>query len=286
MLFLGYLIAKALVSILPLRVSYWLARRIADIWYVFAPHRRQALIHNLNLLPTGVCDRDRTRRLARRIMHNFAEVVTEFLYLPRMDLRRIAQLVDLESFKILKTRLAGRRALLITAHLGNWELGAATFAMMGLDLHVVAYDHPDRRIALLFRQHREEKGLKVLTVKESAKRIRNLPRASCIGIVADRDFTGRGTVVKLLGIPTRVPSGYAGLAISEGIPVIPGFCIKDNEGRYHLEIDDPIYMPSEQRLSPEKIVERFVKILEKRIAEHPEQWYFFERIGFGEPSVL
>jgi len=287
MLYIGYLLAVLVVRLLPLKICYWIATRVADLWYLLAPGRRKALMHNLSLLPQPGCDTRQLRQLARRIMRNFAHVVTEFLYLPRLNRSKFEDLVDVKGFESLRMLTRGERAILITAHLGNWELGAAALAMLGLDLHVVVYDHPDRRIARLFRKYREQKGLAVMSIKEAARRIRGLPRGSCIGIVADRDYTGRGLKVSMFGVRTTVPSGYAHLAISEKIPVIAGFCLKGTDGRYHLELAGTIYNPEQAIKSHREIVESFIEVLEKSIAKYPEQWYFFEKLeSNGEPYVL
>jgi KDO2-lipid IV(A) lauroyltransferase len=211
-------------------------------------------------------------------MRNFARVVTEFLYFPRLDIGNLGDLVDLESFAALKQKMARRPAILVTAHLGNWELAAVTIAMLGIDLHVVVYDHPDRRVAGLFRRHREAKGLKVMSVRGAVRSITGVLQEASVGIVGDRAYSGQGTEARFLGAEISVPSAYAGLAVSMKVPVIAGFCLRDGTGRYRLALEETVYDPDLDRKTPEEIVEACLRIFEKGVEKHPEQWYFFERV--------
>jgi KDO2-lipid IV(A) lauroyltransferase len=206
-------------------------------------------------------------------------MVTEFLYMPRLETAEIEQLVDLESFMKLKDVLKGDSAILVTAHLGNWELGAAMVQRMGIDLHVIVYDHPDPRVAGLFRQRREAMGLKVLSVKEAVRHMRSLTESASVGVVGDRDFTGQGSEVDFFGVRATVPDGYASHAVTCGIPVIPGFCLRRSDGKYHLILEEPLFAPGEKDKTPADVVTSFVRLLEKCIEKHTEQWYFFQRVG-------
>jgi KDO2-lipid IV(A) lauroyltransferase len=206
-------------------------------------------------------------------------MVTEFLYLPRLKSSDIERLVDMESFAGLKRMLGDGNAIFVTAHLGNWELGAAVVAMLGIDLYVIVYDHPDPRIARLFRKRREAKGLKVISVKQAARQMRSLTERSSVGIVGDRDFTGQGTQVDFFGVKATVPDGYAAHAITHGVPVIAGFCVRESDGKYHLILEKPLFIPGKGDMTASDVVGSFTRLVEKCVEEHPEQWYFFQRVG-------
>lgn len=212
-------------------------------------------------------------------MRNFAKAVTDFLYLPRITGRGLGRLVDLESLAAARDLVAGKPALLVTAHLGNWEVGAAAMAMMGVDLHVVVYDHPDPRIAAFFRKRREAKGLKVMSVRSAARSLAAALETSSVGIAGDRDFTGQGTSSRFFGLETKVPSAYAGLAIAKGVRIIPAFCVRHSDGKYHFELEQPIAVPANGAADAAAIVARCLAVFEKYIEKYPEQWYLFRKIG-------
>ena len=155
MLYFGYCLARIVASVLPIGLSYWIAERVADLWYVLSPSTRADLRFNLALVPGLEQDPRTIRRTSQGMMRNFARTVTEFVYFPRINMSNIAKLADLDSFKCLKGLVSGGPAILLTGHIGNWELAAAIPAMMGMDLHVVVLDHPDRRVARMFRERRQ-----------------------------------------------------------------------------------------------------------------------------------
>jgi KDO2-lipid IV(A) lauroyltransferase len=285
LLYWGYLLARIVARIVPIGVSYWIAERVADSWYALSPRTRDNLAYNLSLVPGAPADERPRALLARRIMRNFARMVTEFVYLPRIDRDTLGRWVHPESFQSLAEAMAGRRAILITCHLGNWELAAAVIAMMGVELHLVVYDHPDSRVARLFRERREAKGLKVMSVKQAAREITTTLKNRSVAIVGDRDYSGRGKEARFLGADVRVPYAYAGLAVALGVPVIAGFCVRQADGRYDLASRETVYDPPRDTKTPEEIVRTCLRIFEKGVEKYTEQWYFFERVDrrWGSP---
>lgn len=278
MLYWGYLLTRVLARTLPLPVSYWIAERAADMWYALSPRTRRNLDYNLSLLPNAPPAGRMRARLMRRIVRNFARVVTEFLYFPRLDNTNLANLVNLESFAHLKESMKGRPTILVTSHLGNWELAAATLAMMGVDLSVVVYDHPDPRVARLFRERREAKGLKVMSVKQAMWEITGALRKTSVGIVGDRDYSGQGKEAVFLGKRVNVPFAYGGLATAMRRPVIVGFCVRGPDGKYTLALEEKVYDPDRDDRSAEEILRACLAIFQKGVEKYTEQWYFFERV--------
>ncbi len=279
MLYFGYLVASLVTAIVPRTLAYWLADLVGDIWYAASPSLRRNLDHNLALIPSLAQDQARRRKVAHKAVRNFAEAVADFLYLPRTNLKNLRAYVDIESFERIREALGGRPAIVVTAHLGNWELAAAAAAMLGIDLHVIVYDHPDRRIAAIFRKRREAKGLKVLSVRSTARNLSSVLDTSSLGIAADRDFTGQGMPARFFGALTNVPSAYAGLAVSKGVPVIPVFCLRQEDGKYRLDSEQPILARPADGPGTEAIVAECLRAFEKYVEKYPEQWYRFDKIG-------
>lgn len=274
-MYLAFRIALLLKKLLPFAISKWMARRVADVWYLIFPERRKAVLINLGLIPNW--DKNKTKSMAKQIMRNFAEVVTEFLYLDKLTPKQWNDLIELESLNALVGEIRKRPAILVTGHIGNWELAACQIAKLGCNLCVVVYDNPDPKVANLFRSMRQAMGLKVLSTFEAGRMLREVVSTHSLGIVADRDYSGRGLESRFFNQIVTMPSGYASLAVSQGIPVYCGFLIKQSDGKYRLTSLEKIYdpqSPSDQA----SIVQRFTKKLETIIAQHPEQWYLFERM--------
>ncbi len=271
---------------MPLRVSYVFADLAGEIWYLASPRLRATLAHNLSLTEAGKAGgggTGGTRALARRISRNFGRVVAEFLYSPRVTAGNIGDLVDLESFEAVRRYAGPPGAVFATAHLGSWEFAALVLAAMGIKLTVIVYDDPDPRIARLFRERREARGISVIPVKATSRELLTAVREGSLGVVADRDFSGRGMEAEFFGRPARMPFAYAGLALARGMPVVFGACVKEADGKYHLKVEEPLTGDAEDADGARRMARECVGRIEKYVEKHPEQWYLFEKIG-GEPT--
>jgi len=279
--YFGFLIARAIARVMPLKVSYFFADLAGEIWYLASPRLRAVLAYNLSLTAAGrnLSGRASARRLARRISRNFGRVVAEFLYSPRVTPGNIGDLVDLESFEVLRQYATSPGAVFATAHVGSWEFAAIILSAMGIKLTVIVYDDPDPRVARLFRQRRETRGISVIPVKATSRELLTAVREGSLGVVADRDFSGRGMAAVVFGRPVRMPFAYAGLAVARGMPVVFGVCVKEPDGKYHLKVDEPMRGDREDPESARKIARACISRIEYYVEKYPEQWYLFEKIG-------
>jgi KDO2-lipid IV(A) lauroyltransferase len=277
-LYLGYLAARLATAMLPRRLAYALATRVADVWFVLSPAVGRRLDRNLALVPALSASPELRKSVARATVRNFALAVTDFLCLPRLNSENLHRLAAVEDFREMKCLLAGRPAILVTAHLGSWEMAAAAAALVGIDLNVIVWDHRDRRVAAIFRRRREAKGLKVMSVRSAARSMPTAIETSSVALAGDRDFTGQGMPVSFLGAATTVPSAYAALAASRGVPVIPVFCVRLDDGKYHLFHEAPI-VPGQAAGDGRAIVEQVIRYFEKYVEKYPEQWYRFDLLA-------
>lgn len=265
---------------MPLSALYLLADLVGEVWYAASPRLRTVLAHNLALVP-GL-DREPGRDLkplARRISRNFGRAVAEFLYSPRVTPENIGEYVDIESFEPLRRYAGQPGAVFATAHLGSWEFAAIILSILGVSLTVIVYDDPDPRVARIFRKRREARGMRVIPVKATSRELVSAVREGSLGVVADRDFSGRGMATRFFDRRARMPFAYAGLAVARDMPVVFGVCIKKGDGRYHLEVGEPITGDSEDPGSARRIAAECVSRIEKCVEKYPDQWYLFEKIG-------
>lgn len=279
MIWLGYLVARAAVAALPLGWACRLAERVGDAWFALSPTLRATLDENLKLIPALRGDPRGRRRTARSTTRNFSRVVVEFLRLPRLGPAELDRLADLAGLDKIKRYTDRGPAVVVTGHVGNWELGAAAVAREGINLHVVVFDHPDPRVASLFRRTREAAGLKVMSVRSAARSLEQVLESSSVGLAGDRDFTGHGVRADFMGASISVPSAYASLAANRGIPVIPAFCLRSPDGRYRLEVGDALNAGGRGAASASDIVAAFLATLEKHVEKYPDQWYRFDKVG-------
>jgi lauroyl/myristoyl acyltransferase len=222
--------------------------------------------------------------LARRIVGNFYDFVLDVgscLGLSRRQMvDRIDRIEGRELFELIRTTgvTAGKGAIVATAHMGPFEVGAAALMEREKHLHVLF-----RRDALnLFEQTRstlrKKIGVTEVPVDEGWTvwmRLRDaLARDEVVLIQADRVMPGqKGQAVKFFDGHILIPTGPVRLALLSGSPIIPIFSARTPRGKIRLFIETPILvgeMPG--GVSPDEALDRLAAMLEKYVRRFPEQW--------------
>lgn len=267
----------------PRRVAYGLARRVADCYIVFDRRGREAVIANLDRIHShgGVrLSRRALRVLARENFLNFAKYLVDFFTFLHLQPDRINRLIDFGNLRAtLDALLAERRGVIcLTAHLGNWELGAAVVAQLGYPFHAVALRQPDPKLDQLYQSYRIARGIKVIPFGHAARgSLRALRRGEVLGLVGDRDFSPSRATVEFFGQPARLPEGPARLALATGAPILPCFLVRVAGDRYEYVVGEPIRVDPASDTVP-AIMERIARSLEWGIRAHSEQWYLFHNL--------
>jgi KDO2-lipid IV(A) lauroyltransferase len=271
------------------RMSLPTARRIAAVVgrlaSVFQRRNRRHLYRNLATAFGDELSPRELRRLRRDIYANFAVFVVDFLRFPRITRESIGGLLtgsSLEGFERLK-QMADREGPIIsvTAHLGHWELGAAAEALLlGRPLVTLVDVHPSPLVTAFFNERREAKGLSVVPVTAFHKCLRALRNGDVVAIVGDRPVTGQGIEATYFGRTALVPDGHAVLARRFGAKIVPSFLFLNENGLYDLVVDDPISpeITDDVEADVRGAVERVLRVFERHVKAHPEQWYVFRPV--------
>jgi KDO2-lipid IV(A) lauroyltransferase len=232
---------------------------------------------NLEVVTGGETSPEERRRLARTIFRNFGRSVVDFLKLPSLDAAALAREIQAEGLDRLEAALRpGGGAILLTGHLGGWEMGGAYLSSLGYRVHAIAQEHDDPRVNEFFNQRRRARGLRVVGRSENgASLLRFLKQGECLALLGDWDPGGRGVWATFFGRAARVPSAYVGLASRSGGRILPGVALRNPEGGYRIRLDEPIApTPGDERAT----LEGCLKVLERHISENLTQWYAFNPI--------
>lgn len=186
----------------------------------------------------------------------------------------------------------GKGAILLTAHVGNFELGGMFLKQLDVG-EVFAVYAPDP--SAVIEAHREDArrraGVTGIPVTNSPLAfvpiLRALEKGHVIAMQGDRDISGTGRLMPFFGEMTSFPEGPFRIAALSGAPLLPGFVLQDDDGiHYRSLIEAPIRIPHLRGAAREEaIVEamsKFVALMERVIRAHPTQWYHFKR--YWEPA--
>lgn len=270
---------------LPLPVAYWLGLRICDLFYFLNRRGRAAVRENLRIVFAHQGIRPSRHLLdgcARKTFQYFGKYLADFIRYRKLTPAGVRENVSIQGLEHLEAiRASTRGALLLTAHCGNWELGGAFIASMGIPIHAVVRPVPSPALERIFHFFREQRGLKVIPLDKAGIGIaKALKRGEAVALVGDRDFTGNGHPHAFFGRETSLPRGAAWFARRLGVPIYLGFVTRAPDDTFILRLHppiDPAQVPTE-----DAIQDRIVAVMEETIARDPCQWFIFD--PFWPPS--
>jgi len=276
-----YRTAEFIVKVLPKRIVLYLAEGIAEgAFFTFLRKNRAILMRNYSMI-FHHRSKSELKWLALRTFRNFSKFIYEFIRIPAMNLKKVREDFVFEGLERIEEVLRrGKGAIIMTAHLGNWELGGIAFSLKGFPLTVVVLPHRSRRVTDFFDRRRSSKGLKVVQVGEAKREtLKALRRNECVAILGDRTFSGRGISFPFFGRPVQFPLGAFQLSARTGAPIIPTFNIRRRDGKFLLIFEPPIFFNQRTDKFQEDLREclkRWTSILERYVRQYPDQWYLFD----------
>ncbi|MCM8822350.1 MAG: lysophospholipid acyltransferase family protein [Candidatus Omnitrophica bacterium] len=275
----------------------WLAYFIGDIMarlkYWFSPVLRKIITENIKqvLLYKQKIDNIEfnekiLKKTVKEVYKNFGIYMVEFFQIPKWDKKLVEEKVELVNLHYLDRALSrSKGAVVLTAHLGNWELAGVVTSLIGYNLSAVALPFKNEKIALIFIRRRRSKGINVILTGANPKEyLRAFKNNHVIAILGDRLFTEKGINVKFMGRETYLPRGPAALAARSGAVYLAGFLIRKKKGKYMLVFDKPMEVDGsmEQQDQVQSFVEQGARYLEKYILKYPDQWLNFSRMWSSE----
>lgn len=285
--FLLYRIGQFIALNTPLKIGYAIAVFVADIQYFFAFRDKNTVKKNLKVIFPDKTDKE-IKDISRRMFENFGKYLVDFFRFSKLDQGYIKKNIKIENIDYFNQALSkGKGVIVLTAHLGNWELGGVVVALLGYPFWVVALPHKNKKVDEFFNNQRQSKGIHVIPFGKAARQCLSLLRENkMIALVGDRDFSEKGLVLDFFGKKTHFPLGPAAFAIKTGAVIVPGFMFRNSDDSFTLRIEEPIeFKPKADIIGPQEITDKdmnnvigqYINIFERYIKERPDQWYMFRR---------
>lgn len=269
--------AVGVARLLPPPCLDWLGTRLASAYSHWAPNRLETVRRNLEPVVGAAA----SRAAARELFWNFGLKLSDLWRLeaglPVGD--KLAAGVGASEFR--RAVSSGKGALLLTAHIGNWEFGAPLLAQMGARLLVVTQAEPGADLTRMRLESRRRAGVETLVIGEDpfafVELMRRLDKGEIVALLVDRPPHPASVKVELFGRPFAASTAPADLARATGCVLLP-VVLPRVGGRYEARALEPIAYDRRGIHSREAragFTQEIMAAFEPMIREFATQWYHF-----------
>ena len=283
LVYVGVRLAEAMVRSSPPERSEALARALARAYYRVSGERRATTLENLRIAFGGSLSEAERERLAVRTFEHTFVLLSEVFWRPRLapgskGLRRLG-VVHGDEEEAREDLRAGRGAVCLTGHVGNWELAAAFLRSERVPFAAVARPFPNPFVDAHLASLRG--GAERIIEKRGAVRdvVAAIRRGAWVGVLADQNAGRRGVFVPFFGLPASSYRFAATLAARHGFPVYFAAAIRRG-GRFRYEYRIHRWRPPaglSRHETERHILEAYSARLESWVREVPEQYLWLHR---------
>jgi KDO2-lipid IV(A) lauroyltransferase len=255
--------------------------RIGRLGYAPLKIRRQVVERQLAaVFPEK--DTAEINRIARASYGHLGRTSIETAVLPSYSPAEIIGLFEeVNGWSIVEERLArGKGLIMVSGHLGNWELGGAYIAARGTPIDVVARHMNNPLFDRYLTSTRQRIGMTVVHDEQAVRRVpRSLRAGRAVAFLVDQGAIGlASTWVPFFGRYAKTPRGPAVFALRLGTPVVLGVALRRPSGKYALSFE-PIDATEtgDREADVDRIVTEYTAVLERWIRRAPEQYLWHHR---------
>jgi KDO2-lipid IV(A) lauroyltransferase len=289
---LEYAFAWTLLSLtgaLPRRVARSAGAALGAVAWWVLPKLRRTGLRNLELAYPEMPGAER-RRILRGVYRQLGWQLGEFCQMRRYTRENTRDLFRYEGLEhYLAARERGRGVLIVTGHLGAWELSSFWHSLMGHPMTMVIRRLDNARVDRMVNAIRCMHGNRVVHKDDFARGLLVAMRqGDTVGILMDTNMTPpQGVFVPFFGVEACTASGLARVALRTGAAVLPGFLVWEAGERKYVLHFGPEFILVETGDDERDVLEntaRFTAALEGFVRRYPEQWLWVHRRWKTRPA--
>ncbi|HWB70909.1 MAG TPA: phosphatidylinositol mannoside acyltransferase, partial [Egibacteraceae bacterium] len=283
---LAWDVAWELTRRLPEAAAFALADACGRLACRLAPRTRRRLRSNLGRVVASGGSGRSLDELVADAFRSYARYWVEAFRAADLDPAELHRRTSTDGTVHLDAALEqGRGVVVLLAHHGSWDIAARWGEAHGYHLAVVAEVVRPRRVFEKFVRLRERVGLEVVPLRRGEGLVGRLGQVltdnHLVGLLADRDLTGRAPVVELFGEQARVPAGAVLLSKRTGAAIVPATMLQRPGRRWHLQVLPPLDV---QALSLEEGCSAAAGAIEQLVMLDPAQWHAFQPVWLADQS--
>ncbi len=273
----------------PRKSARWMARLVAVSVYWCLGRLRRVGGRNLQMALPELSPQAR-KKILRGVYVSLAWQLVEFCRMQRYTRENTRNWMRTEGLVHYQAAHAkGKGVLVVTGHLGAWELSSFYHSLMGNAMGMVIRRLDNRRLDAYVNNVRCMHGNWVLHKDDFGRGLlMAMHKKQTVGILMDTNMTPpQGEFVDFFGISACTGTGLAHVARKTGAAVLPGFMLWEAaERRYVLHFGEEIEIPHTEDVAGD-IVEgtrRCTAAIESWIRRYPDQWLWIHRRWKTRPA--
>jgi KDO2-lipid IV(A) lauroyltransferase len=278
--YLGYFalqILSRIIMALPFRAASFLGESLGVLAYHLGTEERNRALRNLRRAFGDAMPRGERRRIALNVFRNFGRALTEALAGTKLSTPEVEALVvnPREFERRMRAVLdEGNGMIVLTGHLGNWELGGM-LAARHIPLNVVANRFNFEPFNRLAEGLRTAGRMKIIYLNENPRVIiRALKRNEVVAMLPDQDIRRLpGTYALFFGRPAWTPIGIVLTAKVSRAPIVPVFMVRRGL-KYVMIVGEkiPLRFSGDRKRDAGENTQRWTDVFETYVRRYPDQW--------------
>ena len=285
---LVWIVARVLGR-LPRTLARGFAGALALVVYLAFGRLRRVGQRNLELaLPQQT--KSWRKHVLRGVYRHLGWQLVEFCRMERYTAQNTRERIRTEGLeRYLAARERGKGVLVLTGHLGAWELSSFYHSLMGYPMGMVIRRLDNRLLDTFVNGIRCMHGNKVLHKDDFARGLlKAMHEGETVGILMDTNMTPpQGVFVDFFGRKACTASGLARVALKTGASVLPGFLVwEPGERRYVLHFGDELHFArtGDHEADVLAATQQCAAVTEAWIRRYPDQWLWIHRRWKTRPA--
>jgi len=200
----------------------------------------------------------------------------------RLGTQEVIERTTMEGFQMFEEAVAeGRGCIVITGHLGNWEIGGAAASARGIPLDVVVQRQANPLFDNDLNRTRNRLGMEVIERGEAPRGVlRSLRGGRAVALLADQNMRAGGIFVDFFGVPAATAKGPALFALRTGAPVLLGVALRLPGGRQRYRVvfeRIPVEVTGNLDGDVERLTALHTAMLQRYVEAYPGQYFWQHR---------
>ncbi|MGP8227722.1 MAG: lysophospholipid acyltransferase family protein [Terracidiphilus sp.] len=275
---------------LPRGLARWLSGVLA--WSVYHLHGRLRRVgeRNLEMAFPGLLTKSRRAELLRGVFHHLGWQLVEFCRMNRYTVENCNGWIRTEGLDhYLAAKVSGKGVLIVTGHLGAWEISGFYHSLMGHTMSVVIRPLDNQLLDDFVNANRCRYGNRMLPKNDFARGLLNAMRSGeTVAILMDTNMTPpQGVFVDFFGKQACTASGLARIALKTGAAVLPGFMLWEKaERRYVLHFGPELVFKRTGDTQADIVAatQQCTSAIEAWIRRYPDKWLWIHRRWKTRPA--